>query len=519
VSIATLISFGAAVLQLGFGTMFLLISRAHGWQRGRLFAALAYSAAAYSAVDIVFTLQHAPDAALRIIGPLNYLFGAIHCAGWLLYAYSTPERPWRSLGPRLRALVIVTLGFGVIAQIPGTITAHDMQIVVVPWLDSVYRQPKATAYASFVGAWLLVVLAIAFTQFVRNLRRGVAGARVQIAGFTAFFVCAVVEVLVTNGVITFIYPADLGFLAVVLVVLTETVRRILSDARTLEAMGRDFAEQVERRTRKRDDATDALAHAERLAAVGQLAAGVGHEINNPLTVVQVNLELMRDDAARGGKTDGVLVGEALDGVHRISRVVADLRSYGLPETEHREVVTVASVVHTPRKLASHRLRHVAAAVEGTVARVILPTAGDVPAPAPVPDLPARTAARRRLLIVDDEPIVGRSIGRQLTSFEVTIRTDGQDALELLRQDSEFDVVLCDLMMPRLSGFELHAALAATRPEVIPRMLFMTGGAVTTAAEEFLASPGVRHVLKPFTRAELVRAIEDMLMTSLPERAA
>jgi CheY-like chemotaxis protein len=116
------------------------------------------------------------------------------------------------------------------------------------------------------------------------------------------------------------------------------------------------------------------------------------------------------------------------------------------------------------------------------------------------------------LIIDDEPLIVRSVSRQLASFEVTTCVDPQEALSLLESPARFDVILCDLMMPGLSGAELHGALSLSRPDRLPRMLFMTGGAVTAAAESFLADPLVRHLLKPFTRADLVRALEDVLMT-------
>lgn len=627
---ATFISFGAAILQLGFGTMFLLISRAHGWSRGRLFAVIAYSAAAYSLVDITFTLPIDFDEVGRMLGPLNYLVGAVHCSAWLVYAYGNPDHPWRDLPRSIRVAVAITLGLGVVSVIPGAITAPGIMTLDVPWLHAHYRQANTNAFAGLVGAWFMVALGIVFARFVAHARRGLEGAAVQIAGFSVFFACAIVEILVTNGVIRFPYLADIGFLAVVMVVLTETIRRVLADARTLAALGQDLARQVEHRTRERDVANEALTHAERLAAVGQLAAGVGHEINNPLTVVQVNLELLHDDAIQGRGPDATLVTEALDGVHRISRVVADLRTYALPESEHRELVTLASVVRSARKLASHRLRHVAsveedlaelapvrvdavrlsqvfvnllvnagqaleearhaeprivirgrmrgddrAAIEvvdngvgipadalarlsepyfssrhsrggtglglfvarnlvtsfdgvlefesqvgrGTTARVILPTVGDAPSvrtpseitPLPVA-LPVPPPARRRALIIDDEPLIVRSVSRQLASFEVTTCVDPQQALTLLESPAPFDVILCDLMMPGLSGAELHGALSLSRPDRLPRMLFMTGGAVTASAESFLADPLVRHLLKPFTRADLVRALEDVLMT-------
>ena len=629
-NLATLISLGAALLQLSFGTVFLLISRASGWERGRLFAVIAFSAAAYSMTNMLFTMPELPESTLRSLGPLNYLFGCIHCAAWLIYAFGVPERPWRGLSRRLKIIVAATVVFGVIAQLPGAINLPgELLVVEIPALGIVYHQTQHSLYGVLVGAWLVMILTMVFVAFVGNVRAGLDGARTQIAGFTVFFACAITEVLVTQGVITFIFPADIGFLAVVMVVLSETMRGVLSDARTLEAIGRDLAVQVAQRTRQLDVANEALTHAERLAAVGQLAAGVGHEINNPLTVVQVNLEQMREQARDNRQPDPALVGEALDGVHRIARVVADLRSYSLPEHGQRETVAVASVIESARKLASHRLRHVARVDEqlaplapvrvdavrlsqvlvnllvnagqaledarrdaprilirgrmdpsgsraiievidngvgmpaaalarlgepyfsnrrerggtglglfvarnivqsldgrlefesepgrGTTARLILPTLGTVtPAPPPPPPPPSLepavvpSRAAHRALVIDDEPMIVRSIARQLAAgYEVTTCMQPAEALALLESDAVFDIVLCDLMMPGMSGAELHAAVARSRPDRLPRMLFMTGGAVTAHTQGFLADPAIRHVLKPFTRAQLVEAIDEV----------
>lgn len=89
-----------------------------------------------------------------------------------------------------------------------------------------------------------------------------------------FFACAIGEALVANGYLELLYLGDLGFLAMVLTLMVETLRRVMRDARALELLGQDLAQQVSRRTLERDEAREALAVAERHAALGQLAAGV-----------------------------------------------------------------------------------------------------------------------------------------------------------------------------------------------------------------------------------------------------
>jgi CheY-like chemotaxis protein len=76
------------------------------------------------------------------------------------------------------------------------------------------------------------------------------------------------------------------------------------------------------------------------------------------------------------------------------------------------------------------------------------------------------------------------------------------ALEQIRRGERFDVVLCDLMMPQMTGMELHEALIALDPALAHRMVFITGGAFTERASEFLRTVPNACVEKPFEPAHL-----------------
>ncbi len=623
-SVGTHISLTAAVLQLAFAATFLVLARAPGWRHARVYALLAFSAACYSMVDIVFTVPGFEAETLRRLTALNYLFGAINCALWLAFAFAHPEQRWHAVPRWIRAVMAVTLALGVISQVPGVLHRDGVIVFELPSIGTTYTQAVATPIAGLIGAWFLIVLTIVVGRFVVASRHGEAGARVQLAGFAVFFGCAIVEVLITNHVIEFVFPADLGFLAVVAAMLVETLRRLVADAHRLADLSRDLTSQVESRTRERDAARDALTHAERLAAVGQLAAGAGHEINNPLTVVRGSLELLRENPDLPDRAE--LIADALDGAERIARVVADLRAYALPDSDNHELIDLDLVLGSARKLASHQLRHVATVVEelgvtaevranptrlsqvfvnllvnagqalevahhaapritirtravgarveieiadngcgiaadalarlgepyfstrvnrggtglglfmvrgiltslggtltftstvgvGTTAVVSLPavTAARLAAIAPPPIVapiaaPTAAAIRLRVLVVDDEPTVASAAARLLHHLEVTIARSGDEAIALVDGGTRFDAILCDLMMPGGSGIDVHAALAARHPELLPRLVFLTGGAVTAAAREFLERPGVRCVEKPFDRATLVATVTEV----------
>src|SRR5271166_4593490 len=119
------------------------------------------------------------------------------------------------------------------------------------------------------------------------------------------------------------------------------------------------------------------------------------------------------------------------------------------------------------------------------------------------DLPAarrRGMARRRgyVLVVDDEPLIGASARRLLSrEHDVVVVQSGDAALAAVDSPRPFDVVLCDLMMRGMTGMELHEVLARSRPEVAERMVFITGGAFTEAAETFLERVATRRMDKPF----------------------
>ena len=126
-------------------------------------------------------------------------------------------------------------------------------------------------------------------------------------------------------------------------------------------------------------------------------------------------------------------------------------------------------------------------------------------------LPIRRARRRGyVLIVDDEPLIGASARRLLApEHDVVVVHSGEAALCAVESPRRFDVVLCDLMMPGMTGMELHQTLANGRPEVAERMVFITGGAFTEAAEDFLEHVAVRWMEKPFDPSALqavVRAL-------------
>jgi PAS domain S-box-containing protein len=355
-----------------------------------------------------------------------------------------------------------------------------------------------------------------------------------------------------------------------------------------------------------------MALADRMLTVGALAAGVAHEINNPLAYVASNLEIIAREAPPSLAS---AIADAREGVERVSGIVRDLRALARPEDNEQGPVDVVAVLASSIKMAHNEIRHRARVVEsypstlptvrgngsrlgqvflnlllnaaqaipegradanqihvratthdseviveiedsgagipgsiikrifdpffttkapgvgmglgltishqivramdgqitvssrpgsGTTFTVTLPAAPSEPLSAR--DARPQTASvRARVLVIDDEPAVGRSLCALLArTHEVTGVIHAHEALELLRGGHEYDVILCDLMMPEVSGIDLYRLL---EPRHRARVVFMTGGAFTPQAREFLARNDRPRLEKPFPEHELRDAID------------
>ena len=153
---------------------------------------------------------------------------------------------------------------------------------------------------------------------------------------------------------------------------------------------------------------------------------------------------------------------------------------------------------------------------GTTFTITLPVAGNAAereSARAAPDV-AQARARGRILVVDDEPLVLRAIQRILAQHELTCTHLAQEALQRIERGETFDLILCDVMMPSMTGVDLYEALLRVAPDSARRVAFLTGGALTAKVEDFLRSVANRRIEKPFGGAELIKAVE----AGLAERA-
>ena len=371
-------------------------------------------------------------------------------------------------------------------------------------------------------------------------------------------------------------------------------------------------------------------HAQKLEALGRLAAGVGHEINNPLTFISGNLVFCREELDRlatscpdvsfAPMSDAI--DDAASGAERIRRIVGEIKQFSRTSEAALGPVDVRASVRAAHRLVDSMVRHRASFIQrfdalpnvigeqsqleqvlvnlfmnaahalpvesaatneivvaarasdgdvilevqdngvgiaeenlervfdpffttrevgegsglglsisrgiverfggrieiesqvgrGTVVRTRLRRAATQPPAAAAPraaEEPAPVLPVGRLLLIDDEPLVLHVMQRMLRSFDVCAMTDGADAVKRY-QTGDFDLVLCDLMMPGFSGMDVHAAMTGLGPEHVARMVFVTGGAYTTEGAAFLATVTNPHLDKPFNSAQLRQLVESRI---------
>ncbi len=372
---------------------------------------------------------------------------------------------------------------------------------------------------------------------------------------------------------------------------------------------------------EREALRETLIRQARLVTTGTLAAGVGHEINNPLTYLCANVEFALgavralDQRAPSAQTAELIevLDEARDGAERIGTIVRGLRAFA-SENAPLVPVDVHVAIEIAVSMAVHELRgrvnvtrdlrdvplvlgdesrlsqvfvnllvnaaqsfvtadvernrlvvrvtrlddgRVAVDVEdngagipeevvprifdpffttkaigqgtglglsishsivaslggditcqtnpgkGSTFRVVLVSAGPSRTEVTPRARATSLAVGARVLVVDDEEAVLRAIARLLRpENEVVAVSDPREALRLLESGERFDVILCDLMMPHLSGMDLYSLVEARNPDTAERFVFITGGAIHEDVQAFLARvPNERHE-KPFSQGTL-----------------
>ncbi len=357
--------------------------------------------------------------------------------------------------------------------------------------------------------------------------------------------------------------------------------------------------------------------ADRLASLGTMAAGVAHEINNPLAAVISCLDLAQEDLPSGDPSVPGLLSDARQAAEKVRQIVRGLERMSRLEEGRVTVLDVNAVLDLASTLAMNEVRHRARLIKsygrpprvradeprlahvfanlllnaaqalpdgraheneirivtraegddalveimdtgsgiapehlgrifdpffttkpvgvgtglglplchamvtaaggsididsevgrGTTVRITLPGAAPARSASYISTEPPPVGVRGRVLIVDDDAMVGSSVRRSLMSeHDVVVCDRGQRALEHIAAGERFDVIVCDMMMPEMSGQELFAKLRELSPELAERVIFMSGGAFTAEARRFLEAVSNDRLDKPFEVAALRIAV-------------
>jgi signal transduction histidine kinase/CheY-like chemotaxis protein len=341
-----------AVVEITFVVLLIFLSRAPGWSSLRALVVSGTSAAIYALSQVPFAMVGVPDGTLAWLSRLASLAASINAVSWLWYIKRdlTPQVAPSLVRWLSRALVV----FGVLSLVPGQLTIKE-----------VFR--RNTAYfrmdvhpgpiISFNALLVVLAFALVFAHYLRGARQKVSGALASSVAFAIFFALAVHEGLVLLGVYEGPYVIGLGFLVLMIARVGIVARKVAEDAEVRLRLSVELESKVQQRTNELTQAREALLHKERLAALGQLAAGVGHEINNPLTYVFGNLQYLLAMSPPLPEEVHEIVKETLEGAERVRKIVRDLRALGKGAAGDRaEPISVLEAISGAHKLVAVQLQ-------------------------------------------------------------------------------------------------------------------------------------------------------------------
>lgn len=341
------------------------------WRRARWFSAVTCTAGCYSLVNAIGSWQGMHGASFDWLMTTNLTIATVHAAAWLVFSFIDDAGQWRSLPQWVRwaslgsVAVVATIALSGLAHVVYPVPTVHIEII-----GDTLRRPAFNSIGQNTALIPLGLFAASAYGYVRRLRAGEPGAAAILVGFGLFLLFVFEEVAVASGWINFIYLADLGYVSVIAPVAWQMLGGFRDDANELDNLSSKLADEVKRRTEERDEARRVLVEQQRLAALGRLAAGVGHEINNPLQYLRFNLEELREVTEQHGDAHArSAVMQALEGTERIRQVVDDLRTYARPGERDQALLDVRDVVRAALRVGAHQWRH------GIVLDVEL---GDVP---------------------------------------------------------------------------------------------------------------------------------------------
>lgn len=356
-NIMFIIAVVSLTLQFTTTAALFVLGGAPRWRRVRWFGAVAFTAGCYSVVDAVAALRAPGDADTSWSLRINLFLGTLHAASWLVYTNVARDGQWRSLPRWVRMTVLGATALVGVACLTGIVASPQRELLAVPSFGIAYERNLLTPAGYLLGAVPFALLTLSAAGVWKDRRRGVEGTTPVLVGFTLFILAAIEEVLVSAGAMSFIFLGDLGYICVVVPVSLQLLRRFRDDADQLDVLTEHLADEVQRRTEERDRAREQIIAEQRLAALGRLAAGVGHEINNPLQYLRFTLEELRECARDMDNAHAAtMIDHSFEGVDRIRQVVEDLRTYVRPNMAELAPLDLRDVVQAALRVGAPQFR-------------------------------------------------------------------------------------------------------------------------------------------------------------------
>lgn len=298
-------------------------ARLPGWRDQRWFWLIAASASLYTGFNVVVTLD-VPIWVVQLCAHGNWAALSLHVVGWTLHSAAH----FHTVLTRFeRALAATAAAVGVAALLPGVILADG--IVTHQFLGVTYHEPVPTLFGSLSALPLYAALVMPLIRFLRNARHS-ADARRYAAGMLILAATGLNDLLASTGEYSLPYLLDVGYLVLVALVWSVLMERFTVATHRLDMLSTQLEGLVTERTVELAKAHEALAQAERLAAVGRLSAGVAHEINNPSAAVVSNLSYLKGSLAQGELPPDAseALEDSLTSMGKIARIVRQLLDTG-----------------------------------------------------------------------------------------------------------------------------------------------------------------------------------------------
>jgi signal transduction histidine kinase/ActR/RegA family two-component response regulator len=317
-------------------------ARLPGWRDQRWFWLIAASASLYTGFNVIVTLD-VPDWVVELGAHGNWAALALHVVAWNLHsAAHFHEQPGRGQRAWMAAAALV----GVLALLPGML--FKQPIVTHTFLGVTYHEPPVTLLGSVAVVPLYAALLMPLLRFLRDARTN-PDARRYGAGLLLLASTGINDLLASTGDYSLPYLLDIGFLLMVTLAWSVLMERFTGATHRLDMLSSQLEGLVNERTRELAKAHEALAQAERLAAIGRLSAGVAHEINNPSAAVVSNLTYLKGSLKSGEVPADATeaLEDSLTSMGKIARIVRQLLDTGrvaASDTSARSTFDIALAV-------------------------------------------------------------------------------------------------------------------------------------------------------------------------------